>query len=172
MIKSELNSSEFDPYYGRYINKLAESVNLIEGFQSGKATVAKFFKFIPKNKLEYRYQIDKWSIKEVLQHIIDTERVFIYRCFRIARRDTTPLAGFDQNTYVIPSNANKKTIDELINEFEINRDNSICLLKSLSNEDLCFVGTASKTVMSSRAAAFSVIGHEIWHMDIINDRYL
>ncbi len=172
MTKSDLRSNEYDSYYQRYIDKLAGSVSLRSGFEAGKRMVINFFKSIPEEKLTYRYQPEKWSVKEILQHLIDTERVFMYRCFRIARKDTTPLAGFDQNIYISPSGAHQKSIDDLLNEFIINRNNSIVLLTSIADQHLKFIGNANGGEMSARAAAFTIIGHDVWHMDVIKERYL
>lgn len=172
MTKLDLNPSEFDAYYLRYIDKLSNKTKLKKGFEVGKDKLIDFFKSIPKEKLTYRYQSEKWSVKEILQHLIDTERIFMYRCFRIARRDTTPLAGYDQDIYNTPSKADNKSIERLLNEFTLNRNHSISLLDSLTDEDLCFIGTSSGNAMSARAAAFTVIGHDIWHMEVIQDKYL
>ena len=103
MTKSDLNSSEFDAYYLRYIDKLSNKTELRKGFEFGKKTIIDFFKSIPNEKLTHRYQSNKWSVKEVFQHLIDTERIFMYRCFRIARRDITALSGFNQDIYINPS---------------------------------------------------------------------
>ncbi|MDC1162182.1 DinB family protein, partial [Tenacibaculum sp.] len=113
-----------------------------------------------------------WSIKEVLQHLIDTERIFMYRCFRIARKDSTSLAGFDQNIYIEPSGAANKSIPNLLEEFRINRDNSISILQSLSEENLSFIGNSNDSKMSARAAAFVIPGHDVWHINVINEKYL
>lgn len=172
MKKQELNSNEFEEYYKRYIDKIPDETELIKGFIDGKENILSFFKSISEDKSAYQYQPDKWTIKEVLQHQIDTERVFMYRCFRIARRDTTALAGYDQDDYAKPSKANEKTLDNLLNEFIVNRNNSIALLQSLTTDDLCFTGKASGGKMSARAAAFIVIGHDIWHTEVINKKYL
>lgn len=172
MKKSTVHSSEFDPYYGRYIGKVSENTELRSGFKIGKKEVMRFFNAIPEKQLTYRYQPEKWNIKEILQHLIDAERVFIYRCFRIARRDTTPLGNFDQNIYVDPSKTNEKSMRSLLSEYEINRDNSICLLDSLSDQDLGFIGIVNDKNMSARAAAFSILGHDIWHMEGIKKHYL
>lgn len=172
MKKSDLNPIEFNEYYGRYINKLNDNAELIESFEFGKRSVLDFFGSLPQEKLDYCYEPEKWSIKEVLQHLIDTERVFMYRCLRIARNDRTPLAGFDQNTYIEPSNAKNKSVNDLLNEFRINRENSIVLLKSLSNDNLKHIGNASNHNLSARAAAFIIPGHDIWHMEIVKERYL
>ncbi len=172
MTTQDLKSSEYNEYYKRYIDKLSPKILLREGYKVGKDSVLDFFKSIPKDKLEFRYDIGKWTVKEVLQHLIDTERIFMYRCFRIARRDSAPLMGFDQDIYVEPSMANVKSIDDLLKEYEINRNNSIVMIDSLSDDDLKFVGIASDSPMSARAAAFTILGHDIWHMDVIKVRYL
>ena len=172
MIKQELNPNEFDAYYQRYIDKSPNETELINGFIDGKTSIVSFFKSISKDKLTYKYQPEKWSVKEILQHLIDTERIFMYRCFRIARRDTTALAGYDQDIYNTPSKANTKSLDDLLNEFIINRNNSIAILQSLTNEDLCFIGKSSGTKLSARAAAFIIIGHDIWHTEVIKNKYL
>ena len=172
MTTSNLNPSEFDTYYERYISKLTDTIKLREGFEAGKENVIKFFSDIPDGKLNYRYAPEKWSIKEILQHLIDTERIFMYRCFRISRNDKTPLTGFDQNIYVEPSNAASKSIEALLLEFKTFRESSINLLNSLTDDDLKCIGISSGNAMSARAAAFTVIGHDIWHMEVIKEKYL
>lgn len=172
MKTKDLTDNEFDDYYGRYIYKLAKDVSLREGFSKGRNNMLQFFKAVPEEKWGYRYDSDKWTIKEVLQHLVDTERIFAYRMFRIARRDKTPLAPFDQNRYMVPSDAQGKTPSELIKEFTALRESTILLINSLSDEDLCAIGVSSDRPMSARAAAFTIIGHEIWHMDIVKERYL
>jgi len=172
MTIKDLEETEFDSYYGRYINKLSDKVKLRQGFEIGKTTVTQFFESIDGEKLNYRYAPKKWSIKEILQHLIDTERIFMYRCFRIARNDETSLAGFNQNIYVAPSNADSKAIETLIDEFASVRQSSITLLNSLSDENLKFIGLSNEAPMSARAAAFTIIGHDIWHMDVIKEKYL
>ncbi|MBX2845934.1 MAG: DinB family protein [Saprospiraceae bacterium] len=172
MTRTELKAKEFDVYYGRYINKVDVSRHLREGFSLGKKEVEEYFAAIPASLHNYAYAENKWTIKEVLQHLIDTERIFSYRCFRIARRDQSPLAGFDQNIYIGPSLAQQKTMLQLLREFAAGRNHTISLLESLSNDDLAQIGIASGNPMSARAAAFTIIGHDSWHMEIIKDRYL
>jgi len=96
----------------------------------------------------------------------------MYRCFRIARHDATPLTGFDQDVYISPSLANSKTIEDLIAEYNITRQNSIIILKSLSEDDLKFMGNTDGKAMSARAAAFAVLGHELWHLKILKELYI
>ena len=169
---SDLNPSEYNIYYKTYIDKVSKEVNLMDGFINGQNNILNFFKDIPEDKLGYRYAKDKWSIKEVFQHIIDTERVFMYRCFRIARHDSTPLVGFEQDDYIKPSRADEKSLKSLIDEYQSVRLSFIVLLKSLNNVDLQCLGHASGNPLSARAAAFIILGHEIHHMEVIKKRYL
>ena len=172
MKKQELKTSEYNDYYARYIDKVHDNMKLKNGFENDKKMVIDFFLSISNEKLEYRYKPEKWSIKEILQHIIDTERIFIYRCFRIARKDQTALAGYEQDDYIIPSEANNKSLEDLIHEFTITRMNSLNIINSISNENLKNFGTASNTTISARACAFILLGHSIWHIEIIKERYL
>ncbi|WP_299121025.1 DinB family protein [uncultured Tenacibaculum sp.] len=172
MLKQDLKITEYNEYFSRYINKVANNTSISKGFEEDKNMVINFFSSIPEDKLEYRYQPEKWSIKEVLQHIIDTERIFMYRFLRIARNDKTALAGFDQNIYISPSQANNKSLEELIHEFTTTRLYSINLINSISENNLQNIGTASESQISARACAFTLLGHSIWHIEIIKERYL
>ena len=172
MIKQDLKASEYNEYYARYIDKVSNNTELISGLEADKKMVIDFFASVAKEKLEYRYQPEKWTIKELLQHIIDTERIFMYRLLRIARKDTTPLAGYDQDIYVDPSEANSKSLEKLTHEFAVTRLYSINLINSISDENLMNLGTASNTTVSARACAFILLGHSIWHIEIIKERYL
>lgn len=172
MKKQDLTTDEYHQFYKTYIDMIPDTLELVEGFEMGFKNTEDFFKSIPKKKLEYKYAEDKWTIKEIFQHIIDTERIFMYRCLRVARQDKTALAGFDQNDYIVPSKANSKTIEFLLEEYRTTRQYSIVLLKSLSDDDLKYIGKASGNIMSARSAAFSTIGHEIHHMNVIKERYL
>ncbi len=172
MIKQDLRPTEYNKYYARYIDKVLNATELKKGFVDDKKKVVDFFSSIPTNKLDFRYQPEKWNIKELLQHIIDTERIFMYRLLRIARKDKSPLAGYDQDVYIAPSEANNKSIEELLNEFTVTRLYSINLINSISDENLTNIGTASDTSISARACAFILLGHSIWHIEIIKERYL
>lgn len=172
MIKKDIKPTEYNEYYKRYIDKVSNDTNLINGLDADKKMVIDFFSSIPEEKLEYRYLPEKWTIKELLQHIIDTERIFMYRLLCISRNDKTALPGYEQDDYVAPSEANKKTLAALIHEFTITRLYTINLINSISDENLMNLGTASDTPMSARACAFLLLGHSIWHIEIIKERYL
>ncbi|WP_405606129.1 DinB family protein [Polaribacter sp. Asnod1-A03] len=172
MNKKDLQPKEYNEYYARYIDKVDENIELNIGFEVDKKMVVDFFNTIPKEKQEFRYQPEKWTIKEILQHIIDTERVFMYRFFCIARNDKTAFPGYEQDDYIAPSEANKKSMEDLIEEFSITRFSSLNLIKSISKENLKNMGTASNSTISARACAFILLGHSVWHIEIIKERYL
>ncbi|GAA4281751.1 DinB family protein [Gaetbulibacter aestuarii] len=169
---NSLSETEYNPFYKRYIQKVPQDLTLIQGYMDGEKAMVRFFKNIPDKKHNYRYESDKWSVKEVIQHIIDTERIFMYRCLRISRHDKTPLAGFEQDDFIAPSRAHQKDMENLIDEYKAVRNHSIEFLKSLHDNDLKFIGNASGNQMSARAAACIVLGHEIWHREILKERYL
>jgi hypothetical protein len=172
MIKKELKSTEYNDYYKRYIEKVSNNVDLKIGLEDDKKMVIDFFTSVPKDKLTYKYAPEKWTVKEILQHIIDTERIFIHRLFRISRKDTTPLPGYEQDDYINPSEANNKSLEELIHEFTVTRLYSINIINSISDENLNNMGTASNSKMSARACGFLLLGHSIWHINVIKERYL
>ena len=172
MIKRDLKTTEYNKYYSRYVDKVSDETDLREGFEDDKKMVVDFFSSIPQGKQEFRYQPEKWTIKEILQHIIDTERVFMYRFFCIARNDKSAFPGYDQDDYIVPSEANKKSMESLIHEFYVTRLSSLNLIKSISEENLKNMGTASDSTISARACAFILLGHSIWHIEVIKERYL
>ena len=168
----ELSSTEYHPFYSRYVQKVPKNTGLMDGFTLAENTMIDFFKSIPADKHNFCYEPGKWSIKEVVQHVIDTERIFMYRCLRLARHDKTPLSGFEQDDYIKPSGATRKTMNDLIAEYAAVRHNSLVFLKSIQDDDLKFIGISDGNKISARAAAFIVLGHEIWHKEILEERYL
>jgi hypothetical protein len=172
MTSKDLRENEFHPYYGLYIEQVDSSKSLMQALEEGLHQTLHFFNALPEEKHAYRYEKDKWTCKEVLQHIIDTERIFIYRAFRISRGDRTPLAGFDQNDYMAPSGADQKSMTTLLAEYAIGRNYAISILQGLSEADLSRMGKVDGKPISARAAAFIIAGHELWHCRIIEERYL
>ncbi|REH48728.1 DinB family protein [Tenacibaculum gallaicum] len=172
MKKQELQPTEYGEYYAGYISKIPNETILKKGIVENKDLLIEFFNSIPEEKLPYRYLPEKWNIKEILQHIIDTERIFMYRMLRIARQDKTPSHGFDQGSYIKPSGVNNKSLAELLKEFEITRLYSINLINSIPTKSFNNMGVTNNSPISVRACAFILIGHSIWHMDIIKERYL
>jgi hypothetical protein len=123
-------------------------------------------------QLNYRYAPGKWTIKEVLGHIIDTERIMAYRALRFARRDTTELAGFDQDWYVENAFARKRDRADIVNEYSAVRRSSIELFRSFDEETLALAGIANQKRLTVRALGYTIAGHEAHHWQIIRERYL
>ena len=124
------------------------------------------------DKFDYRYAEGKWTIKDILQHLVDAERVFAYRALCFARNDKTELPGFEEDDYVIEANANKRSIQDLLTELLIVRQSSLALFKSFNDEQLMRIGTASNNPMSVRALGFIIIGHQNHHQRVFEERYL
>jgi hypothetical protein len=124
------------------------------------------------DKFDYRYAEGKWTIKEIIQHLIDAERIFAYRALRFARYDATVLSGFDEDYYVLNSTANQRSIMELLTEYSAVRHTSLLLFKSFNNEQLLYSGIASNNNISVRALGFVIIGHQNHHQKIFEKRYL
>ncbi len=169
--KNQIEDNEISSFYKNYLSKVDEDKDLVNGFIENAEAFLNMVVEIPDDKLDYAYDEGKWTVKEVIQHIIDTERVFMYRCFRIARRDTTPLPGFDQEVFAPNCGANRKSREDLIEEFKATRKHSYIIAKSLTEEDLASFGTSSGSEVTARAIAFTTIGHCKYHMDILQERY-
>lgn len=171
LTRKVLSKEEYGSYYQNYIDKSSD-LSLLEGLRSNLKEIISFYESIPNDKLEYRYAEAKWTIKEIIQHLMDTERIFAYRALRVARRDETNLPGFEQDDYVLTSNANHRSLHQLIQEYKVLRTSTIHLMESLSQHDLAKIGKASDAPISARAAGFIIIGHENHHREVIEQRYL
>lgn len=166
-----IERSEYSDYFEYYIN-LNPNDTIIEGLENQLKATTDFFKNIPFEKLEYQYEAGKWTPKDILQHLIDTERVFSYRALRFARFDETPLPGYEENDFAASANANLRSIEELIEEYVIARKSTILLFKSFSDIMLESVGVASGASNSVRAIGYVITGHDIHHINVIKERYL
>lgn len=160
--------NEFHPYAKTYIEKIGDEV-LINVLSTDQSI---FYSSIPSDKVDYKYGEDKWTIKEVLGHIIDVERVFQYRAMRIGRGDITPLPGFDHNTFVTTSNCHLRAYERMIDEYRAVRASTIFLHNSFTDENLLHIGNASDHPFSTRAVLYMIAGHERHHIDILKERYL
>ncbi|MEL6918397.1 MAG: DinB family protein [Bacteroidota bacterium] len=170
MRKSELDTTTYDPYYRGYIQTLKD-VELIDALKEEKETFLRFMKNVPIEKLSYAYAEGKWTVAEVLMHIIDAERVFQYRALRFGRNDKTALYGFEQDDFVPESNANKRSRESIVEEFNAVRDSTITLFKSFGTAQLKRIGTASNTPMSVAALGFVIGGHQKHHLNVLVERY-
>lgn len=160
------------PLYAENYIKLVETKSVKEAIEKYASSINEFFSEIPPGKVDYRYAENKWSIKEMLQHVIDAERIFAYRALRIARKDTTPLPGFDENTYAVASNADARTWEDLLEEFKAVRRSTDLLLKSFTEEQYRQMGTTNGQPASVSAIGFTLYGHMLHHKNILQERYL
>lgn len=171
MRKSELGEYEFEQFYTAYIAVL-DDVELMQALEEGMHSFIQFIKGIPNEKLQYVYARDKWSVAEVIAHVIDAERIFQYRAFRFSRNDATPLAGFEQDGYVLESNANNRGKDDFLGEYELVRKCTLALFKAFDDEKLKRKGIASNIPWSVAGLGFIICGHQEHHKKIIEERYL
>jgi len=171
MNTSDLKANEYHSFYQPYIAALGE-VELMDMLRRQRKNFPRFIESIPQDKLQHTYAEGKWTIGEVLVHIIDAERVFQYRALRFARNDDTPLAGFDQDAYVPHSMAKKRTIGDIIKEYKTVRKSTIMLYSSFDKDTLGRMGTASNVDMSVAALGFISCGHQKHHRNILRERYL
>ncbi|MCD0474141.1 DinB family protein [Flavobacterium sp. EDS] len=171
MMASQLLENEYSGGFATYVQE-AGNVNLIEELEISLHDFIKFVQNIPMDKFDYRYVEGKWTIKEIIQHIIDTERIFSYRALRFSRNDKTPLPSFEENDYIDNTNANARGLQDLLTEFSAVRHSNLLFYKSLSEEQLKRVGTASNNQMSVRALGFVIIGHQKHHQKVFQERYL
>lgn len=163
--------SRVPSFYHNYISQVPED-DLMEAFRKETSAFIEFIKDIPTSKLDYRYADGKWTVKEVLQHIIDAERVFAYRALRFARKDPTFLPGFDENTFADNARADKRDWNNLVEEFKAVRSASEYLFASFDNDQLQATGTANNNSIYVLGIGFIVVGHSLHHMRILKERYL
>jgi hypothetical protein len=161
----------YSPHFYDYI-KLVENEDLKPVLKDQLKESEDFFNSIPEYKHIYKYGENKWTIKEAIQHIIDTERVFGYRALAFARKDIHTLPSMDENDYAKNSNANKRNWQELVDEFIVVRNSTISLYDSFSSEQLDAVGKASDYEMSVKAMGYTIAGHLAHHVNILKERYL
>ena len=154
-----------------YISK-ADDMEVTKAIRRNTKEFRKLLKSIPAKKRQYAYAPGKWTIQEVLQHIIDAERVFIYRARTFARRDQSQLPGFDENNWAVHANTTKRKWKDLVEEFAIVRAGSELFFESLSDEDLLFKGLANNNPSNALAMGYVVAGHAKHHLLIIKERYL
>jgi hypothetical protein len=163
--------SEHAPYFGKYIS-LVEGNDIIAALNNQIDNTLSFLHGLSEHQGELRYAPGKWSIKEVIGHLIDAERIFAYRALRFARNDQNVLPGFDENSYVASSNYGTRRLSDLAEEFELVRKANIYLFRYLGGEDWDRRGKANDNEISVRALAYCIAGHEIHHVGIIRERYL
>lgn len=162
--------NEYNPYYANYI-KLVEN-DPIKELKIGSIEVVELFNSIPEDKLNWAYAEGKWSIKDLLQHILDVERVMSYRALTFARYDKSIIPGFDHDKYADLVDTSNRDIYEMLDEYVALRNSTICLLKSFSENEYAQIGNANGSDLSVRAIAYILCGHEMHHINVLSEKYL
>jgi hypothetical protein len=169
MLRPEIG--EYPAHYLQYI-KLLPDGDILEILERQGVETFKFFTNFGEKKALYRYDPDKWCLKEIFLHLIDNERVFTYRALRISRGDTAPLPSFDQDEFISNSNILQRSLTDLGNEYQTVRDASLSLFRSLDEEMSLRVGTASGNLITVRTIPCIIAGHELHHVNFVKENYM
>jgi len=159
-------------FYHQYINLVPDGQELDGLLELNKMLMGDFLAAIPEQKWGFRYAEGKWSIKEMVQHLIDAERIFAYRALCIARGETASLPGFDENTYAAASNADTRTKASLTEELQAVQSATALLFRSFTEDQLERTGTANNKPIQVRTIGFIAVGHMLHHKNILQERYL
>ena len=166
------NETEFQPNEPNFTTLIPDDGLLLNHLKINLQKTSEFILKLPTEKLEFRYAKDKWTIKEIMVHLIDMERIYSYRMLRFARNDQTILPDFNDEQYVQNSRANDRVISNLLNELETVRNSTISLLNGFDNKDFLKFGIRNGHQVSVRALAYHIAGHELHHINVIKERYL
>jgi uncharacterized damage-inducible protein DinB len=161
---------EYLEYYQRYIDKVAHEADALVALRRQLPAIQELSRLLPA-QAGFRYAPGKWSVKQVVGHMSDAERIFSYRLLRAARGDETPLASFDENAYVETANFDARSIEDLGEELIAVRASTLELLGSLDEARLTQTTVASGATVSVRALAFIIAGHTVHHLQILDERY-
>ena len=163
-------ADEFGPFYAGYVARVPQG-DVLGTLAAQLAATTSLVESFGEPRADHRYAPGKWTVREVVSHLADTERVFAYRALRIARGDATPLPGFDENAYVAHANAARRPLAAVVAELAAVRQATLALLAGLDDTALLRRGTASNHPLTPRAAAYIIAGHELHHAAILRERY-
>lgn len=163
--------TEFEKYIQRYLN-LIPSENWLEEMKIVCNQTLEIYQSLSEEESNFAYAEGKWSLKTLLEHLTDTEKIFHYRALRFARKDQTELVGFDENQYAENGTANQQELSALIEEFHLNRLLSLVFFNKLTSEQLSQKGKANSNEISVETIGKLIVGHNIHHLNIIKERYL
>ncbi len=164
--------TEHAVYYEQYINKIPDDTNVLQLLKTNAKKIEIALLELSEEKLLYAYAEGKWSIKDILQHLIDCERIFVYRAMRFARNDKAPLLFFEEDEYAKQAQANKVPIKKLLKEYKTNRQATLAFFQNQTANTLKRTGIASNATMSVCACAWIICSHEIHHWNVILEKYL
>jgi len=171
MTQKRPQSSDYAPFFANYVLQVPDG-DFLETLEKQRQDLNRLLEPLSEQQADFRYEPGKWSIKEILGHINDAERIFSYRLLRIARGDQTPLPGFEQDDYIKTANSSARKLSSLLEEFNSIRNASITLIRSLDDASFLRRGTSSGKEISALALAFILAGHALHHQKILAERYL
>ncbi len=163
---------DYPPYFQNYMDQVPDDGDLLRHLKNIQKETEQLILSLPDEKLMYRYAEGKWTIKDILLHLMDAERIFAYRALRFSRADQTPLAGFDENVYVPVANANARKSKDILKEGAALRTSSISFIKSLDKKALKRKGLSNNKEISVTALVNLIYGHQRHHLNVIRERYL
>ncbi len=161
---------EYNEYYQKYVNLVPDG-NLLDVLQQQGGETVTLLRGISEEKSTFAYAPGKWTIREVLGHLTDTERVFTYRALTFARADASPLPSFDENAWAVASNATHRSIEDHIDDFIAVRASTLALFRGFTPPDFARAGVASGNTVTVRALAWITAGHERHHVHVLRDKY-
>jgi hypothetical protein len=170
MIKTRPAPGDYAPYAEKYVSLITGN-DILETLTTQLKQTTTFFSGRSERDGNFRYAPDKWTVKEVLGHVVDSERIFAYRALRIARGDQSPLPGFEQDDYVRSARFTERNLGNIVEEYADVRHASLALFNSLAEEAWQRRGVANNSPVTVRAIAFIVAGHELHHRNLLNERY-
>jgi hypothetical protein len=165
-------AEEYAPFYADYVQRAQAKGDVIAALPQQIEDIRSALGKLNDKQARFRNGPEEWSIKEIVSHLIDTERVFSYRLLRVSRNDKTPLPGFEQGDFVRESGADELAFDDLLNEFEYLRRANMLAIKNISEESAARVGSASGAAVSAKALIFMLVGHVEHHMASLHEKYL
>lgn len=166
-----ISTHDFAEYFNNYTNLITEE-NVIKALKSSHKEVKHLIGFLSEEQGNYAYDKNKWTIKELLVHIMDTERIFCERALRFARKDKTELPGFDHDVFALNSNANQRTLKDILKEYKAIRKSTLALFKNFTQEMLEQSGIANSNKLTVHSIGYVISGHELHHLNIIKAKYL
>ncbi|MFT7121455.1 MAG: putative damage-inducible protein DinB [Neolewinella sp.] len=166
----DVTPAEYASFYAGYIGRVPD-VSLRSALNESAAELLEYLTHVPESRVDFSYAPGKWTIRQCLQHIIDTERIFAYRSLRIARGDKTPMPGFDQDEYVNSADVTGRSFRKMIEEFRQLRQSNLIMFNSFTDENFLEIGTMSGGPASVRAIGFIMAGHVFHHAELYRDKY-
>ena len=164
------DATEYAPFYANYVAGVPEA-DVVSALRDSGKEIAAALSAIPESRGGFRYADGKWTIRELVGHVIDAERIFTYRALRLARGDSTPLPAFEENDYVRSAGSDARTMSDLVDELRAVRESTVRMFASFPDEAWTRTGTVSGRPVSVRALAYITAGHARHHLAILRDRY-